>query len=41
MSPSTARIHELAGQSLCFRFLGPELTDEDREAFRRDRKSVV
>ena len=41
MSPSTARIQELAGQSIFFRFLGPVFTDDDREAFRRIRPAGV
>lgn len=41
MSPSISRAQELAGQSIFFRFLGPEFTDGDREAFRTIRPAGV
>src|SRR5699024_1624358 len=34
-------IHSLVGQSLMFRFIGPEFTSADREAFNRIRPGVV
>jgi beta-N-acetylhexosaminidase len=41
MSPSTSRAQELAGQSIMFRFFGPEFTAEDRAAFRQIRPAGV